>query len=214
MKLSGIKIAVLELYLFYRVSFSLRENDYILSLLNPVSYYWLMFTILTGIWEATFVTHRYYVKKSAKRLLRKKQHVWTNEYTLSTILPWNLSKKFYSEYGAYADREYMSVNNPWSFVIEGTHAVFCGSMAALSIYSRSCHHIRLSNVQIAISMGTQLMNSILYMAEYYIQMKSPTSVNYDTPNFPVGKLCCKRPFMYINLFWTVMPLYVLGRLIQ
>ena len=50
--------------------------------------------------------------------------------------------------------------------------------------------------------------------KYYIQINSPCSVNYDTPTFPVGKLCCKRPFMYINLFWTVMPLYVLGRLIQ
>ena len=74
MKLSGIKIAVLELYLFYRVSFSLRANDHMLSLLNPVSYYWLMFTILTGIWEATFVTHRYYVKKSAKRFTGIKQN--------------------------------------------------------------------------------------------------------------------------------------------
>ena len=58
-------------------------------------------------------------------------------------------------------------------------------------------------------MGTQLMNSILYMSEYFIQTNTPSSINYNTPKFPCGKFLLKRPFMYINIFWTVMPFFIL-----
>ena len=63
-------------------------------------------------------------------------------------------------------------------------------------------------ITMSISMGTQLMNSILYMGEYLIQLHSENNVNYKN-NFPCGKYLQKRPFMYINLFWSLMPSYVL-----
>ena len=53
-------------------------------------------------------------------------------------------------------------------------------------------------------MGTQLMNSILYISEYIIQLQSENSVNYKN-KFPCGKYL-EKTFMYINLFWTLMPL--------
>ena len=58
-------------------------------------------------------------------------------------------------------------------------------------------------------MGTQLMNSLLYMGNYFIQCNSPSSVNFDKSDFPSGKFLEKRPFMYVNLFWTIMPSLVI-----
>ena len=55
------------------------------------------------------------------------------------------------------------------------------------------------------AMGSQLMNSILYMSEYIIQCRDPSNVNYNSDAFPCGFLLIKRPFMYINIFWTIMP---------
>jgi hypothetical protein len=63
-------------------------------------------------------------------------------------------------------------------------------------------------ITMSISMGTQLMNSILYIGKYLIQLNSENSVNYKN-KFPCGKYLEKRPFMYINLFWSLMPSYVL-----
>ena len=46
------------------------------------------------------------------------------------------------------------------------------------------------------------------MGEYLIQLNYENSVNYKN-NFPCGKYLQKRPFMYINLFWTLMPSSIL-----
>ena len=64
-------------------------------------------------------------------------------------------------------------------------------------------------IALGFSMGSQLMNSVLYISEYIIQTYNSNSINYDTPCFPCGKFLCKRPFMWINVFWTLMPSYVL-----
>ena len=58
-------------------------------------------------------------------------------------------------------------------------------------------------------MGSQLMNSILYMVEYFIQCTDPNNVNYNDNEFPMGTLLSKRPFMWVNIFWTIMPLYTI-----
>ena len=58
-------------------------------------------------------------------------------------------------------------------------------------------------------MGSQLMNSILYMVEYFIQCTDPNSVNYNDEEFPMGHVLSKRPFMWVNIFWTIMPLYTI-----
>ena len=50
-------------------------------------------------------------------------------------------------------------------------------------------------------MASQCMNSILYMGEYFIQTKTPSSINYNSDNFPCGNYLINRPFMYINIFW-------------
>ena len=40
----------------------------------------------------------------------------------------------YAEYGAYADKEYMTNKDKWSILIEGSHCLFCGLFAFLSLY--------------------------------------------------------------------------------
>ena len=61
----------------------------------------------------------------------------------------------------------------------------------------------------SVAMGSQLMNSILYIGEYLIQINDIHSVNYNTYSFPTGFALSKRPFMYINIFWTIMPAYII-----
>ena len=73
------------------------------------------------------------VSNYSNTLIRHKEHVWTNKYSILYILPWRLSEIFYAEYGAYADREYMLLHNDWSRIIEGTHAIFCGFFGVLSL---------------------------------------------------------------------------------
>ena len=34
-------------------------------------------------------------------------------------------------------------------------------------------------------------------------------INFNDRFFPCGNYLHNRPFMYINIFWTVMPIYVL-----
>ena len=59
------------------------------------------------------------------------------------------------------------------------------------------------------AMAFQLMNSVLYMIEYGIQCNQVDNVNYNNVSFPLGKAMLARPFMYVNVFWLVMPTYIL-----
>ena len=78
------------------------------------------------LYDETNDEPEYIIKRFTKhKLITNKEHVWTNQYSLSYVWPWKLSKIFYAEYGAWADREYMSLTDDWSHTIEGTHALFC-----------------------------------------------------------------------------------------
>ena len=213
MKITGISAAIFELSIFYHIAHSLKTHCKTLQQIPVVPYYWITFTILTGIWEFTFIRNRKSVQMISNQLLKDKSHVWTNHYPLFIILPWSFSKRFYAEYGAYADREYKTTKDNWSYLIEGTHAVFCGIMSAFGILSW-IYHLDSAILYITISMASQLMNSILYLGEYSNQTKSIHSNNYDRSQFPLGKYWLKRPFMYINIFWTIMPIYVLYNILS
>ena len=64
-------------------------------------------------------------------------------------------------------------------------------------------------IALGVAMGCQLMNSLLYMGEYFIQTTDYSSLNFNTSIFPTGFALIKRPFMYVNIFWTIMPLYII-----
>ena len=214
MILKGYILAIIELFLFYKISSFLRIDSHNLDRISPISYYWIAFTILTGTWEFFYVLNRPRVHRSANKLLRQKTHVWTNNYNLKFLLPQNFSRYFYAEYGAYADREYITSRDPWSLIIESTHAVFCGLNCFLGLYTLYINELHASLIFMSVAMSSQLMNSILYMSEYLIQINDRNSVNYDTKEFPTGYALCYRPFMYINVLWTVMPMYVLYSLLN
>ena len=127
----------------------------------------------------SFISNYKKVNKGSQQLINNKQNVWTNKYNLWYILPWNLAKIFYAEYGAYADREYMTIKDYWSRVIEGTHALFCGFFSLLSIYFLIQQNETKYTLCMAVGMGSQLMNSILYMSEYFIQTKNKDNDNND-----------------------------------
>lgn len=210
----GIEVAMIELFLFFGAAYSCRENYKPLKNIDTISYYWLAFTILTFIWETSYIIHYDQVHDYSMYLIRNNETVWKNNYKSSAIIPWNLAKIFYAEYAAYADREYMLLADDWSRVIEGTHAYICGifSIMALSYKIDSDHKNYL--ISASVSMGSQAMNSILYMSNYIIKTSNPHNINYCRPTFKCGNYLSTRPFMYINIFWTAMPMYVLWKLIN
>ena len=215
MNVSGVTLGLIEVTIFFVLSTLSRNLFSNLLTLHGVSYYWLCFTVLTGIWEACFVSNYKNTIQYARQLRLDNSHVWGTKYSLVHLLPKQLAYIFYAEYGAYADREYMSVKDGWSRVIESTHAIFCGIFSLLALLRLTYFGSTVGvSVCIAIAMSAQLMNSILYMAEYFVQCSDSHSVNYDSRVFPLGKLMLGRPFMWINLFWTLMPIVILLPMIQ
>ena len=159
-----------------------------------------MLTVLTGIWELSFILNYKKTENIAINMLLNKEHVWTNKYNISYIIPWKLSKIFYADYAAYADREYMLLNDDWYRIIEGSHALFCGLFALIALNRKIVNDNSRYMIAASVSMGSQLMNSILYLSEYFRQINDIESVNYNNPDFPCGFLLIKRPFMYVNIF--------------
>ena len=208
MKIKGYQGALIEIGLFVFIAQLTRllfNIEY-----NIISYYWLCFTVLTGIWEFYYIDNHKKTNNMSSDLIKSGKHVWFEDYNLSMVIPKDLAKVFYSEYGAYADREYMTEKDYWSVLIEGTHCLFCGIYALLVILCMYTQKNSALYLCIGVSMGSQLMNSVLYMGEYFIQTRDKDSINYDSPAFPCGEFLSKRPFMWINIFWTVMPIYVIS----
>ena len=206
MKVNGIILGTMEMTLFGLISYGCKDFSPNLQNMDNVMYYWFCLTILTGIWEISFIMNYEDCVNNSLDLIMKKEHVWFNKYTLDNLIPWKFSKIFYSEYGAWADREYMTPVNYWSRLIEGSHAFLCGLVALHCMLDITEGEEKTFLILAALSMGTQLMNSILYMANYCIELQDKDNVNYITPQFPAGPFLINRAFMYVNIFWTLMPL--------
>jgi hypothetical protein len=205
---NGLILALLEIIIVFETGYIIR--DYF-TLINPIIYSWLILTVFTGfLWEIAFVSNYHKVNAISTEFIKDNTSVWKTHYTLDNILPWKFSLLFYGEYGAWADREYMITADNWSRVIESTHALFSGVFALLALYHNYRNNHMAFILTLGVSMGSQLMNSILYMAEYFIQTKNKNNINYNTPEFPTGYYLLKRPFMWVNILWTVMPAYTIA----
>ena len=213
--LTGTSLALIEVGFIFSFSYILRHLNWKqLSPLNKILYGWTMFTLSTGIWELMFLIQYKTTCNTALTYINSNEHVWTKKYDIIYLLPWKFSNIFYAEYGAYADREYMIPTDDWSRIIEGSHAIMCGLFAGLSIlfkiYNKTSHYL----VSISMCMGAQLMNSVLYMVNYFHETRDKENINYNTVDFPTGKFLEKRPFMYINIFWTIMPIFCVYNLLK
>ena len=133
--ITGFSIAFLELHIFYEIVTNIKLKKK-LSRIDTISYLWIMFTILTGIWEAAYIYFYDSVFFISNTLILENKHVWTNRYSLYYVIPWNLSKIFYAEYAAWADREYRSKSDDWSRIIESSHAILCGLLSIFAIYMK------------------------------------------------------------------------------
>ena len=211
----GFILALIEITIIFGVTYALRHNSTIIRQIKLVPYYWLIFTIITGFfWEFSFVINYKNTTNYSAYLIEQNQSVWTNQYDLTYLTPKKFSYIFYGTYGAWADREYMDIYmdiySDWSRVIESTHAIFCAFFALLALLLKlKDKNNKEFLICLGISMGSQLMNSILYMVEYFNQCAQPTNINFNDKEFPMGTLLSKRPFMWINIFWTIMPLYTI-----
>ena len=206
----GLIIGILEIAIFFFTSHRIRKQNKLLGQVDLITYYWLAMTILTLIWEFSFVLNYKAISLDAQHLITNHEHVWTNNYDLTYLLPWKLSSIFYAEYGAYADRMYMQNHNDWSRIIESTHALFCGVFSYLALHNKAkFKNEKKFLIAFSVGMGSQLMNSILYMANYFNQLTDIHNINYCTNDFPCGFGLWHRPFMYVNIFWTLMPFYTI-----
>ena len=213
MEILGYQLALLEVFLFFLIAKGLKNHRQ-LSKIPTIIYYWTTFTIMTGIWELAFVSNYKFVIDKSEHLIVGKEHVWTNNYTLSNLNPKQFSELFYAEYGAYADREYMTIKDNWSRVIESSHCLLCGLFCLLAVSNKLFGNVPEYLITLSIGMGSQLMNSVLYMINYFHQIKDSNNVNYNSSSFPCGKYLEHRIFMYINIFWTIMPLYIIFKLVN
>lgn len=209
--MKGYIIGLLEVIFYFIGSITFRWKYCQLKTINRATYYWVMMTILTGFWEISYLSNYKNVTLMSKDLINTGEHVWTRDiYDISYVLPWKLSQIFYSEYGAWADREYMSHTDDWSRIIEGSHCTQCALFALLAIIFKLNLNHKNYLIALSVSMGTQFMNSFLYMFQYFIQEKTPSNINYDNSTFPSGGIMLeKRPFMWVNIFWLVMPFYTI-----
>lgn len=223
----GITLALIEVSLIFYLGYNLKKFPKFQNI-NGITFYWLLFTTITGIWEFSFLINYNLTCQMAYSLLQNHEHVWTSDYLLIEIFPLRFSKLFYAEYGAYADREYMKPDNNWSRIIEGTHLIFCGLGCFLALLLKKTEKEIEKNTEkeiekqtinkyylifVSSAMSSQAMNSILYMVNYFHETKDPSNPNYNSTDFPMGNYLNDRPFMYINILWTIMPLYVLLNLI-
>lgn len=214
-EINGLTIGLLNLFIALSLGYLARHikcSKKQLHNISFISYYWQIITITTFIWEICYISQFKRTSEMAKTLIINKEHVWLKEYPLYYILPNNMAVIFYAEYASYADREYMDGKNDWSQVVEGTHMLFCGIVTLFSLLSKLFNYNRTYIILISAAMGAQLMNSIMYMANYIIETKDPNNINY-CGDWNCGTLYDKRPFMYVNLFWTIMPIVVLTELI-
>lgn len=211
--LSGIGIGIIEIVLYLFISYLVKINVSHLNEINLFTYYWLTMTVLTGFWEYIYISNYKKIVSNTHLLIKNKQHTWTNKFTLDYVAPWKVSEIFYTEYAAYADREYMSIKNMWSHIIEGSHELCCGLFALMALISKSHNNNNLFLISISVSMGTQFMNSLLYIINYFIQVKESDNPNYPTSDFPLGFALKNRPFFWVNLCWLLFPLYVILNLI-
>ena len=207
--MKGYVIGIIEILLYFIGSIGVRLCFTNLKTINKATYFWVMMTILTGVWEISYISNYKEVSCMANSLIVNDQHTWTNNYDISYVWPSKLAKIFYSEYAAWADREYMSNSDDWSRIIEGTHCTQCALFSFIAIFFKIIGNHNNYLIALSVSMGTQFMNSFLYMFAYFIQEQEPDNVNYNSTTFPSNIWLTYRPFMWVNIFWLVMPFYTI-----
>jgi hypothetical protein len=208
--MKGYAVALAELLLFFIGAHKARSYITDLELFQPVMYYWFCFTTLTGFWELIFLINYNKIASFAEILVTNKESVWTMDFPPYYILPNYLAKIFYAEYAANADREYKSKKRGdyWSRLIESSHAFCCGAFCCAALVA-TIYDPRQAFCFGMVGMGMQFMNSLLYMGEYLLQCRDKDNVNYNCPDFPLGKWMSDRWFMWVNIPWLLFPTIII-----
>ena len=66
-----------------------------------------MVTIITFVWEFSYIVNYDEISLYAKYLTNSKTHVWKNKYNLSYVLPWEMASIFYAEYRSFSDKTFL-----------------------------------------------------------------------------------------------------------
>lgn len=213
----GWQLALMEVSLFGLVAYGCRSMSSHLSEMNALMYYWFCFTTLTGYWESVFISNYNDIAKYAAALVETKKSVWTSWFPITYVCPSYFSKIFYAEYGANADREYMSRRKGdfWARIVESSHALFCATFttAALATLLVTGDMATANSIGL-VAMAGQFMNSFLYMGQYCVACQNNSSPNFSCPDFPLGRWMCHRAFMWINILWLLCPAMICAQVIM
>lgn len=205
----GYGICAIEMGVYFIVSFLMKKLCVPFHKINNIVYYWLCMTILTGIWESSYIVNFNEITTMSNSMIVNNTHSWTTQYDFTYVNPWKFAKIFYAEYGAWADREYMYQIGEWSDTIKGTHLIFCAVFSFFGFIARFDKKSVKSLIVVGMVMVCQIINSILYMVQYIGQTQQSFSVNYYNSSWPLGTLMINRPFMYVNIFWIIIPTFIM-----
>lgn len=211
--MQGWGIGFVEMSLFFLFSFLGKRFISTLRSMSCITYYWICMTMLIGLWETSYLIHYREIDNMSIELRINNTHIWVEKYSTSYILPWNFAKIIYSEYLAWADRDYSYINMDWSNIMERTPAIFTAMFAFIGLFARVCNSVMKSYVFISIAMGIELMNTIIYTTQYGINCNNEHNSNYNSYYFPLGVALSNRPLMYVNTFFILMPIVILIKII-
>jgi hypothetical protein len=210
MMIKGYQLAICELGLWFICAHALRNHVESLQQMGLIMYYWFCFTVITGMWEYYYVTQYHSIASFARMLVTTDNSIWLMDIPIHYLSINLFAELFYAEYGANADREYISMKKGdyWSRLIESSHAFCCASFCLASLVSTVLDNEKFYLIGM-VGMGMQFMNSLLYMGQYFLQCKDSHSPNYKTNLFPTGPFLCDRLFMWVNLFWLLFPTIII-----
>uniref|UniRef100_A0A7S4P8S3 EXPERA domain-containing protein n=1 Tax=Paramoeba aestuarina TaxID=180227 RepID=A0A7S4P8S3_9EUKA len=206
---TGGVLAGIVVVLWLSISLFIRNSNRHLQKIDVVTFCWLTMTAMTGVWEWAYLHYHDDVVADAQTFIATNTHVWTNYYDISYIVPWRFSPIMYTEYAAYADRAYMSTHDPLAQIVELSHLLYCSVFAALAITRKSVGDTYLYLIFMVLALGTQSMQCLMYVSNYFVETTEPHHANFITESFPAGQYWEKRPFFYVNIFWTGMGLVVI-----
>jgi hypothetical protein len=129
----------------------------LLFLYNSIFSFWIYITILQFFSKLIYLYKTDNIYQYSIYLVNKNESIFTNEYPINYILPWNFIGLLLVEYNANCDREYLFILNNWidlkNFIIE---------YKFISIFAIA-YNLFTNNVFIFIN---GLMN-LLYCQEYF-----------------------------------------------
>jgi len=127
--------------------------------------FWLYILLLQGISKIIYIYKKDSIYKYTIYLVNNNQSIWTTDYPLKFLLPWNFIGLLLTEYNTNCDREYVFLLNNW---IDFKDSITCNKLY-VSIYIILQYFLSFDvfSFIFIILLTFQFFSLILYLQEYY-----------------------------------------------